>query len=247
MKRTILILLIIVTSSLLPTYGQYRKQLQQYSAGIILGANLTDIKLSAECYSIYSHRWTPHPIVGGFFQYRSEEGFTIRPEMVYFGRGGGLSCQDVNYQLLAHCLSIRVGMRIDYVVPKLLFTLYGVVTPEVLFTLGGDVDYNSKNTGALNMSLSRSNMSIIDLGAFCGMGLEYPVFFHRRAIYISGEIGYHLNFINNLTSHETAGDITILNYINMPPPAQMTRLIGGFELTVRVGIPFGKFIKIKRL
>lgn len=246
MKTKYLFLFLLVTAIANPAQSQYRKRLKEYSAGVALGADLTDIRLSADCYNIYSHQWTPHPILGAFFQYRSEDGYSFRPELFYFGRGGGLTCQDVSYRLLAHCLDLRFGMRIDYVVPRSLFTFYGVVTPELTFTMGGDVEYTSKNTGALAMPISRSNMGVVDLGVFAGLGLEFPVFFDLKAIYLSCEAGYHLNILNSFTSREASGDIDILNIINLPPLAQGSRMSGGFELTVRIGIPFGDDIRIKR-
>jgi len=244
-KKTLLLFLVMAIVS--PVHSQYWKHLKQYSAGVVLGANLTDIRLSDESYNIYSHQWTPHPILGAFFQYRSEDGYSFRPELFYFGRGGGLTCRDVSYRLSTHCLDMRLGMRIDYVVPRSFFTIYGVATPELTFIMGGNVEYTSKNTGALKMPLSRNNMGIVDLGVFAGLGMEFPIFFNRNAIYISGEAGYHINITNSFTSNEASGDIDILNIINMPPPALGSRVSGSFEVTVRVGIPFGNKIRIKRL
>lgn len=246
MRKVIIILLFVGISVVTPSYGQHRNRLKEYSAGVTFGANMTDIRLTADCYNIYHHHWQQHPIAGAYFQYRSENGLSFRPEVMYYGRGGILTCSDIRYQLLAHCIGLKVGMRLDYVVPRTLFTFYGIVTPELAFTMGGRVAYSSTITGPLNMSLSRSNMSVVDFGVLCGLGFEFPIFFDEKAIYLSFEAGYHLNIINSFTSREATGDITVLNYYNMPPPAQESRLSGGIEAMVRVGIPFGEEIRIKR-
>lgn len=246
MRKVIIFLVFVGISVATPAYGQRWKRLKEYSAGLTLGANMTDIRLTADSYNIYQHQWQPHPIAGAYFQYRSEDGFSFRPEVMYYGRGGILTCSDIRYQLLAHCIGLRVGMRLDYVVPRTLFTFYGIVTPELAFTIGGSVDYTSTGTGPLNMSLSRSNMNVVDLGAFCGLGVEFSVFFDGDAIYLSFETGYHFNIINSFTSQEATGAITVLNYINLPPSAQKSRLSGGIEAMFRIGIPFGNYIRIKR-
>ena len=247
MRKVIIFLVLVGISVATPAYGQRWKRLKDYSAGVTLGANMTDICLTADCYNIYHHQWLPHPIAGAYFQYRSEDGFSFRPEVMYYGRGGILTCSDIRYKLFAHCIGLRVGVRLDYVVPRTLFTFYGIVTPELAFTMGGRVDYSSMGTDALNMALSRSNMDVVDFGAFCGLGFEFPIFLDRKAIYLSFEVGYHFDIINSFTSREATGDITVLNYFNLPPTAQKSRLSSGVEAMVRIGIPFGNYIRIKRL
>lgn len=227
--------------------GQSGKSLQRWSAGPTLGMNLTHLRLTDKKYDIYESRMAFHPVAGAFVQYRSEGGFSLRPEVLYYGRGGGLYYEDVSYKMLAHCLGIRLGMRVDCVVPRTLFTFYAVATPELTLTMGGSVDYSSRSTGKLEMALSSSNMNVADFGAFCGLGVEWPLFFNGKAIYLSGEVGYHLYFTNTFTTQELEGTVDVLNTANLPPAAKKQRQMGGLEMTLRVGIPFGKNVRIKRL
>ena len=249
MKKQLYLLLFLVflVAGSQQTHGQHRKSLKQYSAGMTLGANMTNISLSDECYSIYGRQWIPHPVVGAFFQYRSKDGYSIRPEINYYGRGGGFACQDVSYRLSSHCLSLQLGLRLDCIVPRSFVTFYGMVAPELTVTLGGSVEYSSKNTSEIEMHLSSSNVRPLDFGALCGIGVEFPLFFGQKAVYLSGEAGYRFHFVNSFTAQEQSGDITILNYVNMPPLARGSRMCGGAEVTIRIGIPFGNTIRIRRL
>ena len=244
-RRLTVILLLIV--AVYPLYGQTGKGLRHCSAGVTVGGNLMNMWLSNDMYDIYDHHRDLHPAAGVFFQYRFNGGVTLRPEVLYYGRGATLSREDVEYSLTAHCLGMRMGLRFDDIIPRTNFTIYGVVVPEATLTLGGEVDYHSRNTGDIVMPLSSSSMRTFDLGVFCGAGVELPLRTGGDGLSFSAEAGYRLGLLNTFARCEVSGDVDVLNYINLSPPARGRRFFSGFELTLRVGLPFGKALRFKRI
>ena len=232
--------------SVVPAMGQGRYSLPKYGAGLHLGTNLATIHLNDKSYDIYSSTPVFGAIAGAWFQYRTESGISIRPELAYKGRGGTLTCRDVRYNLLAHTLDVRLGVQLDFYVPRSFSSFYLVAAPGYVHTLGGRIDYRSDVTGDLSMGLSASNIYGGDFELFCGAGFEYPIQKEGGMILLSGELGYNFTLANSFTRDERAGGVPSVNLADLSQPATGSRLFRGFEISVRVGLPFGKKLKIRR-
>ena len=242
MRKTIVILLLAVLS--VTAYGQEKLALQMFSAGVKTGISIGDMRLTADCYDMYKHKMTANAVAGAYFQYRTQFGLSVRPEIAYVGRGANLEWEDVKYRMRAHCLDMRVGVIYNFTIKKTLLSPYVVVAPMWNATLGGRVNYSDDFTKEIEMPLSKSNMKMHDFDMFCGAGLEYPVFGKGWAIYLSGEVGYNWGLVRNFAKQEQSGNLTVLNPNLDQPLATGGRLGRGIEITVRVGVPFG--MKLKR-
>ena len=247
MVKRLLTIALVAVAATGAVYGQTGKGLRHCSAGVTVGGNLMNIWLSNDMYDIYDHHRDWHPAAGAFFQYRFNGGVTLRPEVLYYGRGTTLSREDVEYTLLAHCLGMRLGLRLDDIIPRTSFTVYGIVVPEATLTLGGEVDFRSRTTGGIVMPLSSSSMRMFDLGVFCGAGVELPLRTGGDGLSLSAEAGYRISLLNSFARCEVSGEVEALNYINLPPPVRGRRTFSGLELTLRVGLPFGKALRFKRI
>ena len=243
MRKTIVILLLAVLS--VTTYGQERLKLQMFSAGVKTGINIGDMRLTADCYDMYKHKMTPNAVAGAYFQYRTQFGLSVRPEIAYIGRGANLEWEDVKYRMRAHCLDMRLGVIYNFTIKKTLLSPYVIIAPMWNATLGGRVNYTDDFTEEIEMPLSKSNMKMHDFDMFCGAGLEYPVFGKGWAIYLSGEVGYNWGLMRNFAQQELDGNLTVLNPSLDHHLAAGGRLGRGIEITFRVGIPFGKDLKRK--
>lgn len=240
-KRVVVAVVLLAVS--FSVSAQSRLSMQMFSAGVKTGISIGDMRLTADCYDMYKHKMTANAVAGAYFQYRTPFGLSVRPEIAYVGRGANLEWEDVKYRMRAHCLDVRVGVIYNFTIHKTLLSPYVVVAPMWNATLGGRVNYSDDFTEEIEMPLSKSNMKMHDFDLFCGAGLEYPVFGKGWAIYLSGEVGYNWGLVRNYTQQEQNGNLTVLNPNLDQQLATGGRLGRGIEITVRVGVPFGKELK----
>ena len=243
MKKCLLILMSVMLT--ITASAQSRLSLQMFSAGVKTGVSVGNYRLTADCYDVYKHKMTANAVAGAWFQYRTPFGLSVRPEVAYVGRGVDLEWEDVKYRMRAHCLDLRVGVIYGFTIKKTLLSPYIVVAPTWNATLGGKMSYYDDFAGEMETPLSKSNMKMHDFDMFCGAGLEYPVFGKGWAIYLSGEVGYNWGLVRNFSKQESTYDITVLNPNLDPKPATGGRFGRGIEVTVRVGVPFGKELNRK--
>lgn len=246
MKAPKIILLLAVLMATIPACGQGRKYLPMFAAGLRVGSNLSDIRLTDNVYDIYDHSMKPCVISGAYFQYRPIAGISFRPEVTYKSRGGVLTCNDVHYNLLANSLNFRLCMQLDFYTSRSYSSFYIMAAPSVNNAFGGHVNYSSNNTGEIRMKLSFSSIGETDFELFFGAGFEYPIWAGSSMWLLSAEAGYAFSLTDNFTAGEHNGTVTTLNHADLSHPASGSRLFRGFEVAVRMGMPFGKKLKIRR-
>ena len=243
--------LIIIAVLLFSTtaFGQgFRRQepLRQFAYGAKIGMNVTNMRLTEECYKIYDHQFIPYPALGAWFQYRSESGFVIRPELTLCGRGSQITCHDVIYRVSSTCLNFRINLQLHMYIPRTTKSMYIVAAPSWNATVEGHVYFSSEDIPSLLMDLSSSSMHVHDMNVFVGMGFETPIFAIGRTLYLSGEAGYSFCLTNSFTEAELTNNVTVLNNLLYSHPNMGSRIFSGIEASVRIGIPFGKKIRIRR-
>lgn len=245
-RRLAILLLLVLCSNV--ASGQYRRQslLRRFSYGVKTGFTLTDMRLTAKCYRIYDYSMRPYGSLGAWIQYRSESGITVRPELTLVGRGSNISCHDVTYSVSSTCLNLRVNLQLHMYIPRTTSSIYFVVAPTWNATLGGRVHFSSEEIESLEMKLSSSSMNINDVNIFAGLGFEIPMFIFGRDMEFSGELGYYFCLTNSFTTDEQTNNVTVLNNLLYSQPNTGSRLFSGIEASVRLGIPFGKKIRIRR-
>lgn len=242
---------VILAFFLLPgfVFGQgyrYHNKLTRFAVGIKSGVNISSMHLSADCYDIYKQYARIYGIIGGWFQYRPESVFSIRPEVSLLGRGAQMSCEDVKYKVSATFMNLRINAQLHFFIPRTTNSIYIVVAPAWNAVMGGSVFFSSEEFESLEMKLSSSNMHIHNFNLFFGFGYESSIYFQGRSLNIAGEIGYSVCMVNTFTEAEQTNDVTVLNNLLYSHPNTGSRTFNGIELSVRVGLPFGKRIRIKR-
>lgn len=238
MRHLRYIILVAILAASTPSFAQ----LTALSAGVRTGSNIGSISLQDRIYDGYSSSPSVFALGGFWLQYRTQSGISVRPEIIYKGRGGILTCNDVYYRLATNTIDIRLNMQLDFYVARSFASFYLVAAPSYVHTLGGHVDYRDDICGELELDLSSSNISDNEFEVFCGAGFEYPIF----SMLFSLEAGYSFSLTNTFTDAERNGELNVLNLANISQPSTGNRLLHGFEVAVRVGIPFGHHMKIKR-
>lgn len=242
--RYLILAALLITST--PAFAQGHNRLPVFSAGTRIGSNIGSISLTDRIYDCYSSSPSVFALGGVWFQYRTSSGISFRPEVFYKGRGGILTCNDVYYRLVANTIDIRMCMQLDFYVARSFASFYLVAAPSLVHTLGGHVDYRDDICGDLDLDLSSSNIRDNEFEVFCGAGFEYPVFTGFSMMLVSFEAGYSFALTNTFTTAECNGELNVLNLANISQPSTGNRLLHGFEVAIRVGIPFGPHLKIRR-
>ena len=242
--RTILLTAIMLTTLQSTCNGQRR--IMSLSAGMRFGGNLGSIHLTDRAYGIYQPSSSLFPQAGVWLQFRTPAGISLRPEISYKGRGGTLTCRDVRYHLVANTIDARLCMQLDFYVARTMSSFYLVAAPAYVHTLGGHVDYSDDFSGELDMSLSASNFTDNDFELFCGAGFEFPIPGGGTTLLVSVEAGYNFTLADSFTDVERSRTLITLNHTDLSETPRGSRLFRGFEIAARVGIPFGRKLKILR-
>lgn len=243
--RVLLWALLIVGLLLWPTtlFGQRtgagrRPQLMAFSVGAKAQLGFSDLRLSASAYDIYSHGLQPTGGIGGWVQWRADEGFLLRPELMFRTRGTRLTCEDVHYSLSEQCLSVGLTAGFYVAVARSLVTLYAVATPRLNLPIGGSVSYRDDLNGDLHVALSRSEVRAADADLCLAAGVELPLFL-SRTLYLGAEVGYGIGLTDGLRHPSAFGEGEVLNRTLVAANPEGRGLWRGLELSVRVGIPLG--------
>ena len=219
-------------------YSLRRPKLQAFAIGARLGGELDD-----EAYDIYS----AHPRVGAsaglWMQWRTPAGVALRPEVMWAMRGGSLECHEVAYSVQAQQVVIRLGTAYHLPIERQLTSFYAVVAPEVAMLVGGRVNYSDAHIGEVGMAINASDHRPVEVGLYFGAGVDYPLTAGSRLLYLQAEMGYRVGLTSTFPERQGS---TVLNPTLTPQGIFGSRTTGGFELAVRLGIPFGGEFKIRR-
>ena len=218
----------------------YRLKDYKFAAGLKLGFNGGFVRLTDESYEMYKRGLAPGAIIRGYFQWRTAFGLSLVPEVGYVGRGGLLTWEDVSYKQLVHCLDVRLAIRYNFDIKDKGLSPYVVVAPVWNVALGGKADYSDDLSGDINFKMTDKNMRTHDFGLFAGAGIEFPVTIKETKLNISAEAGYCWGFMNSFTEAEQNATGNVLNQYYDSHHSAGKRLARGLEISISIGMPFGK-------
>lgn len=224
-------------------YGSRKPKLQAFAVGARLGGEAGNIRLDDAAYDIYSSHSRVGASAGLWMQWRTAGGAALRPEVMWALRGGGLDCHDVAYSVQAQYVSFRLGAAYHLPIERQLTSVYAVAAPEVAMLVGGRVNYSDAHIGEVGMAINASDHRPVEAGIYLGMGLDCPLSVDRRLLYLQVEAGYRIGLTSTFAERQGS---TVLNPTLTPQGVFGRRTTGGFELAVRLGIPFGEEFKIRR-
>lgn len=218
----------------------YRLKDYKFAAGLKFGFNGGLVRLTDESYEMYKRGLAPGAIIRGYFQWRTAFGLSLVPEVGYVGRGGLLTWEDVSYKQLVHCLDVRLAVRYNFDIKDKGLSPYVVVAPVWNVALGGKVNYCDDLSGNINFKMTDKNIRTHDFGLFAGAGIEFPLTIKETKLNISAEAGYCWGFMNSFTEAEQNAMGNVLNRYYDSHPAAGKRLARGLEISISIGMPFGK-------
>ena len=208
----------------------------KWQIGIRMGAVASDELYTSSRYSEYKHMPYARGTFGLWAEREIGNGFSIRPELAFTGRGVILKWDDIYYAMKLRYFDIRVNfiytfLRDHKVQP------YLYLTPNFNFISAGQIAYKDRITECVQ-NLGKDNMNPASFGLMFGVGLRFPVTVNDFDFFINTDMGYNFGW-NGFTSTEKKGSKSSVN--DYPSDVYGTRFHSNFELAVSAGIPLSSF------
>lgn len=202
-----------------------------FVVGARAGIDIFNMRYSSSDLDIYRHHYGVREQLGVFAGYDYIwKGLATRVDLLYSPRGVRLTWRDINYKLRSYYFDIRIPITYTFLRDKMIQP-YVVLAPNVNFVLGGNISYYS----AYNYSytkFSKANFRPVDFSLYFGAGVKVPIEAGNQKLYVGGEFGYNLGFVNTFSGMELAN---IAQALNLPMyDVNGTRKNGGFELALTV-------------
>lgn len=206
--------------------------------GVKLGLSIPNMRYSDPMYKNYDNTWIASGLGGIFVDYRFWESLSVRPELLYIGRGGNMSATDysLDYKIRATYFDIRAPfiwtfMRDNWIQPYVGFG------PSLDFVAGGNIDYQQGNDHYTIKPLTKGSIAPVDFGFYFGAGCKFVIpIVESYDLVVGAEFGYHLGLVNTFSKYEKGQYAQPIN--GKGYAVQGFRKNHDFELAVTVGLPF---------
>lgn len=250
MKRLILCVLA-ATMTLAAAYAQQQDSLavnQEQTAqkrdlgtltpGVKLGLSIPNMRYSDAMYKNYHNGWTASGLGGIFVDYRFWKGLSVRPELLFIGRGGNMRYPDagLDYRIRVTYFDMRAPvfwtfMRDNWIQP------YVGLGPSLDFVAGGRIDYQVSGESYHLRPLTKGSCAPVDFGFYFGAGCKFVIpLIDTYNLVIGAEFGYHLGLVNTFSRFESTSTAYALN--GKGYDVKGTRKNHDIELAVTLGVPF---------
>ncbi len=172
--------------------------------GGIAGINFSKFSYSSDNYN-YDNSTFLNSQFGLATEFYFSEKLSIRPSLLYAGRGMLIKQDEVNYMLSSKNIDWSVPVIYTFA-PDNTVNPYIYIAPMLETTFGGKLGYGNVST-----ELSKANHSSTGLSLTPAMGLKFNL---SEKTYLSFEAGYHIGLSNTFSKDELAGSADALNVSN---------------------------------
>ena len=200
MKKLISIILIL---SFFITNAQNNKEDTKPIMGIggVGGVNFSSLSYSTGNYD-YDRSLFVNPQFGLATEFYFGRILSIRPSILFAGRGELIKQDDMNYMLSSKNIDISIPILLAFS-PESSVRPFIYIAPVYETTTGGVIGY-----GATNTEITKANHSASGFGITPAAGLK---FFLSKKAYFSIEGGYHIGLSNTFSEQEISGTSNALN------------------------------------
>ena len=183
--------------------------------GVKGGVNLASMAFSQEPYSIYKQEIFVRPLFSAFLETSLTKNISLRPELMFVGRGVKIDDLGVQYELAPSYFDVRLPFIYNFRTPNVI--PYLLVSPNFCFVSGG----KTTRWGATD-DMNKGYIEDFDFGVSFGAGIKFPIYLDNFRFYMGVEGQYNLGLINN-----------------KPITDYGTRSNRGIEVALTVSFPLG--------
>lgn len=235
MKNKILIiyLLVLVFGSSVYSQSQAVDSLQSHcSIGVKAGVNFPWFGYTNPNLKDYKSSILGRELLSVFFEAQLKKNWSIRPELLYIGKGQKIDNLGISYKLKSNNFEMRLPVVYTYKSGQAV-SPYAILGPTLSFVSGGKITFDNSET-----KITKANMATLDFGLVAGLGVKVPLKIQSLPLVLGAEVAYTHGFNNTYGESEKNGDATALNRNSYT--IEGTRRNRGVEFALSLAMPLHK-------
>lgn len=209
--------------------------LNKVSVGIRTGINFPSMYYSDQDIK-YQSSLFPRGIVGLFAEIKLKSNFSIRPEMVFIGKGQTIDDIGIKYKFSSNYFDIKLPVIYNF--RKIsFFEPYLFLAPTLGFATGGMIEFQDMKKEITNASIAST-----DFGLMLGCGAKYPLKIMNYDVLIGAEVNYNVGLSDTYSKKEIDETAIALNRFSYSIDG--TRKNRGLGITVSFAVPLKNFASL---
>lgn len=235
MKNKILIisLFVLVFSSSVYSQTESVDSLQSnYSIGIKAGVSFPWLGYTNPNLKDYKSFVMGRQLFGAYLEARLKNNWSIRPELLYIGKGQKIDNLGISYALKSNYFELRLPIVYSYKTGRVI-SPYAILGPTLSLASGGKITFDNLET-----KITKANLSTFDFGLVAGVGVKVPLKVQRSPLMLGAELAYTHGFNNTYGESEKNGAATALNRNSYT--IEGTRKNRGVEFSLSLAMPLCK-------
>lgn len=172
-------------------------------------------------------------IFGLFLETELNQDFSLRPELLFTGKGQKIENLGISYQMKSNYFEIR--MPFLYTKHLQSVSPYLLLGPALSFATGGEITFDKKKT-----DITGANIAATDFGFIAGAGVKIPLQISNFPAFLTAELSYTHGLTDTYSEKERKGKATALNLSSYDIDG--TRKNRGVELTASLAIPLNAIV-----
>jgi outer membrane protein OmpA-like peptidoglycan-associated protein len=209
----------------------------KFSMGFSGGLNFPWMVYSDPNISAYGSSLMAGVAIGAFAEINLSKFLSVRPELVFIGKGQAIDNATFNYRIAPYYFDWRLPFLLNFGKPSGVRP-YLMMAPSIGFTTAGDI-YLQEGGYEYQTDLTDGNISIADITFTLGAGLKMPIKMGKSRIVAGLEMSYGIGLTDTYSSYEQEGSSVALNAYNYSIDG--TRKNRGVAFTASLAIPFSNF------
>ena len=224
---------------------EQNEEKNHWQIGVRMAGVASDMLYTSSYYDIYSHKPYARGSIGFWAERDIYQGFSIRPELAFTGRGVILENNPIYYSLFARYFDIRLNLIYTFLRENK-FQPYVFMTPNLNFAMSGSVNYYipyetyEHLMSNISLDLTRKNINPFNFSMLFGIGMRFPITIDDFPFYISAELGYNIGCLNTFSHSEKHGQEDAANKDTWSS-VHGSRLNSNGELAISAQIPLNSF------
>ena len=214
--------------------------LDKITLGISTGINLSDMMYSDPALDAYKSTLLPRGAFGLFANIDLTKHISIRPEMLFIGKGQEIDDRGIYYEFRSRYVEWRLPVKLNFTKPQAKARPYLMFAPAIGFATGGSI-YLDDGYDIWETEITDASISSTEISMLLGAGLTVPFKLGGVSLVAGAEVSLNIGLSDTYSPYETDGS----SYgLNMDYNAiENTRTNMGISMIASLGIPLSNFKK----